>query len=151
MTPKEHALAWFENVWNQKREDYIRQYLRLEHDAPEEISGIGPPKEGDAAAKAIQSVDQFIAFWKAILKAIDPLRIDVRHVIESGDAACGIADILGTDQRTGTEVCFQLGFWVRIQDDVIVEAENVVDFHRYLVQLDPEHEAILSDHFGGEA
>lgn len=152
MTPTEHITAWFENVWNKRDETYLRKHLQLECFEPEsEVRGIGTPTEGRGSAKAIKSVDEFVAFWKGLLDAIDSMNVETTRLTECGDEASGIATITGQDRKSGHQVSFQLGFWIRVKDDVIVAAENVVDFHRYLVQVLPEYENALAEHLGSQA
>ena len=148
MTPSEQARSWFENVWNKQDEQYIRTHLKLDKDTRQEVGGIGTPREGTGSANTIQSVDEFVTFWQTILGAIDGFNVRVKRLFETGNEACGIAELSGRDIKSGTPVQFDLGFWIKVDGNVIVEAENVVDFHRYLVQVDSRYQDSLQQHLG---
>ena len=160
MTLRQAAESWFDHVWNlkdQKWEDYVRYHLRPKAT----ITGVGtqnrdrsnnPSQAGPSAAeKQIRSVEEFIAFRRGIVDAIPNVQVAIEHFTESGDQASGIARISGTDKVSKREVSFQLGFWLKIQDDTIVDAANVVDFYSYLLQAGIIENTLLTNHLGIQA
>ncbi|MEL6104728.1 MAG: nuclear transport factor 2 family protein [Planctomycetota bacterium] len=116
-----------------------------------EVRGTGKTTAGPGSSKVIATVDDFVVFWRGLLNAIDPFKIGIKRVTEERDEVSSIAELTGRDIKTGVDVSFHVAFWIRIQDNVIVEAENVVDFHRYLAQVRPDHEHTLRDHLGMDA
>ena len=129
---------WFENVWNKQDESYIRENLTPDF----VLHGIGNPE--------VRSQDAFIEFWRAITHNIVQIHVSIIHFNGDDDGGCGIAEATGRDNKTDQEIQFRFGVWFRLENGLIAESENVIDFFTYLTQIGVIDDCVLQSHLFGE-
>lgn len=114
--------SWFEELWNQGREDTIDRLLAQNGRA----HGLGPePIVGPAA---------FHPFYRQLRQAFPDLRVEVLRSVAQGDMASVCCHATGTHSgpgfgpATGRRVDFTGQCTARIQNGQIVEGWNNFDF-----------------------
>ena len=117
---------WFEQLWNQKREDTIDRLL-----APHGlVHGLPTPDN-----QPLRGPAQFRPYYRQLRQAFPDLRVTVERTVLEGDLvavhcrATGkhAGDGLGVP-ATGKDVDFQGMVFVRADGDRFVEAWNCFDF-----------------------
>ena len=117
---------WFEQLWNQKREDTIDRLL-----APHGlVHGLPTPDN-----QPLRGPDQFRVLYRQFRQAFPDLQITVERTVREGDLAalhCRVTgnhagDGLGVP-ASGRDVDFQGMVFVRADGDRFVEAWNCFDF-----------------------
>ncbi|MGD0796272.1 MAG: ester cyclase [Acidobacteriaceae bacterium] len=125
---------WFEEVWNEGREDAIDEMAHFE------AKGRGLYGEG---GKEVEGVAEFKAFYRSFQSALSEIHVDVQDVLREGDrevARCHVTakhtgDGLGKPPK-GNALSFTGMTWVRIKDGKIAEAWNNFDFLTMYQQMD---------------
>jgi steroid delta-isomerase-like uncharacterized protein len=124
--PDEMIREWFEQLWNQKREDTIYRLL-----APRGVV-YGLPT---ADHQPLRGPDQFKVLYRQFRQAFPNLRVTVERTVREGDFAalhCRVTakhegDGLGVP-ATGRTVDFTGMVFVRAEGDQFVEGWNCFDF-----------------------
>lgn len=124
---------WFEQVWNQGREDAIDRML-----APDAVGDGLRHHEGTA----VSDTSGFKQFYRALRKAIPDLHIQVVDTVTEGDKLAGRCRCRGTHTGeglglapTGRKVDFNGIVFVRLRDGKIVESWNNFDFEGMRAQI----------------
>jgi predicted ester cyclase len=115
---------WFNEVWNQNKEDSIDKLM-----APKAHA------HGIIAAGQPGGIPGFKMFYKGFKDQFDNIHIDVKDVISQDDMQCAHADVTATHKETGKKVHFSGLCMVRIEDGKIAEAWNHFDFLGLYQQL----------------
>lgn len=116
MSPKEIAVQWFNEVWNNRNTAII----------PELIS---PDARGHLeGGHEIVGPDQFIAFQSALLAAIPDVKVTVLNALSDGDDSCVLWQASGTHTGqglglapSGKPVDFRGVTWFHVENGKIVE------------------------------
>ncbi|WP_162944878.1 ester cyclase [Flavisolibacter nicotianae] len=118
---------WFEEVWNQNREDSIDQLMTTDSHA----HGIIAPGQPKGAAG-------FKTFYRDFKKQFDAIHIAVKDVVAQDDMECGLTEVTARHRETGKAVKFSGLCMVRVENGKIAEAWNHYDFlgmHQQLGQV----------------
>jgi len=124
---------WFEEVWNKRRAEAIREMVTEDL----VVHGLS-----DAQGEAIKGVKEFDRFHSQFVNAFPNIQVKVEDLIAEGDkvaARCTVSakhtgDALGF-APTHADVDFTGIAIVRIKDGKIVEAWNNFDFMKMNRQL----------------
>jgi predicted ester cyclase len=108
---------WFEEVWNQDREDSIDQLMTNDSYA----HGIVAPHQPKGAPG-------FKVFYQGFKDQFENIHIDVKDVISQDDMECAFTEVTATHKKTGKNVKFSGQCMVRVEDGKIAEAWNHYDF-----------------------
>ena len=122
LTNEEIINIWFQEVWNEGREDTIDRLL----DDNCVVTGL--------ISEEINSCQHFKQFQKQILDSYSNFRIEVLNTISSGSDVASLVKCRGLHNNTGKEVNFNACFIGKINNGKISEAFNVVDFLSPLLQ-----------------
>jgi steroid delta-isomerase-like uncharacterized protein len=131
-TPESVVRSWFDEVWNQGREDAIDRLLSVDavgHDLPTTDS---PP---------IRGPEDFKPFFRTFRNAIPDIHVEVTRTVSEGDMVTAHCCVTGTHRGntfgppTGKAVKFTGVCIARVQDGQIVEAWNSFDFLTFYQQL----------------
>jgi len=125
---------WFEEVWNQGREEAI-----------DELSYHDVNAHGLATAdgKKVQGMDSFKTYYRQLRAALSDIHVTVEHVITEGDFAA--ARCVVTAKHTGeglgktpkgNPIEFTGMTMARIKDGKIAEAWNNFDFMTMYQQME---------------
>ena len=131
-SPESVVRSWFDEVWNQGREDAIDRLLSPDGVAYHLPNSDSPPVRGPEAFKP---------FFRAFREAIPDIHIDVTRTVSEGDMATVHCSVTGTHRGhafgppTGRPVRFNGICIARVQDGQIVEAWNSFDFLSFYQQL----------------
>ena len=124
---------WFEEVWNQGREDAIDEMFAEEGIANGLNDAEGNPLRGPEAFKTLQ---------RAFLSAYPDMKITVEDTVSEGDKIAARCKISATHQGEGLGIAptnqpveFTGMTIVRIKDGKIVEAWNEFDFMKMYSQV----------------
>lgn len=124
---------WFEEVWNQRREDTIDELLA--EDAV--VNGLS-----DAEGNTIRGPESFKGFHRAFLSAFPDIKVTIEDTVTEGDKIAVRCSVRATHTGEGVGVSptnqtvefTGLGFAI-IKDGKIVEAWNEFDFMKMYSQL----------------
>jgi len=124
---------WFEEVWNKRRAEAIREMVTEDL----VVHGLS-----DAQGEAIKGVKEFDRFHSQFVNAFPNIQVKVKDLIAEGDkvaARCTVSakhtgDALGF-APTHADVDFTGMAIIRIKDGKIVEAWNNFDFMKMNRQL----------------
>ena len=131
-TPESVVRSWFDEVWNQGREDAIDRLFSANGVAHNLPSTDSPPVRGPEAFKP---------FFRNFREAIPDVRIDVTRTVTEGDMVTVHCHVTGTHRGnafgapTGNPVRFTGICIVRVENGQIVEAWNSFDFLTFYQQL----------------
>jgi steroid delta-isomerase-like uncharacterized protein len=131
MTNDRFAREWFEQVWNQQREDAIDRMMAA-HAVIHDLAPTGPMK-GPA---------DFKPFYRRFLQAFPDMRVDVLRTVSEGDlvavhcrvSATHTGDALGP-AATNRKASISGIAIARVQNDQLVEGWNCFDFLSLYQQL----------------
>jgi steroid delta-isomerase-like uncharacterized protein len=117
---------WFEQLWNQKREDTIDRLL-----APHGLVH-GLPTPGN---QPLRGPDQFKPYYRQLRQAFPDLRVTVERTVLEGNLVAAHCRARGRHAggglgvpASGKDVDFQGMVFVRADGDWFVEAWNCFDF-----------------------
>ena len=124
MSEQNEALIrrWFEEVWNQRREETIDE-LMAEH-----VNAIGLPPE------PLHGPTAFKAFYRPFIAAFPQLTISVEEAYSRGDRVAFRCSVKGT-HRSGRTCEFDGGGFVTVRDGKLAEGHNIWNFHDMLAQV----------------
>ncbi len=125
--------TWFQEVWNEGREDTIDRLL----DDNCTVTGL--------ISEEINSCQHFKEFQRQIFESYSNFRIEVLNTISSGNDVASLVKCRGIHNNTGKEVDFNACFIGKITNGKISEAYNVVDFLSPLLQTGIIEEKLLED------
>lgn len=124
---------WFEEVWNNRREDAIDEMV---------VEDIVAHGLNDAEGNTIRGREGFKTLHRAFLSAYPDLKITVEDVISEGDKIVARCTVRATHEGEGIGVAptnqpieFTGVAIVRIKDGKIVEAWNEFDFMKMYSQV----------------
>jgi steroid delta-isomerase-like uncharacterized protein len=131
MTPDAVVRAWFEELWNQGKEETMDRLFAKDGLA----HGLGP---GGAPLKGPEA---YRPFFHQFRSAFPDIHVDVVRTITEGDLIAAHCHVRGTHRglfmglTTGKPVDFWGMTIVRVQNDQIVEAWNTFDFMNLYQQI----------------
>lgn len=137
MGPGELIERWYEEVWNKRNDDFV--YKHMADDC-----------QVDGLPRQPRSPEKFLQFRDSILGAITDLKVELSHCLAEGSRVLSFVMVRGTHKATGKAVSFRVAADVKIEDEVIVEAVNVVDFHSFLNQIGEKSQDSLNKALGIE-
>ena len=133
MTPEAVVREWFEQVWNNRREESIDRILAADaliHDLP---TADGTPMRGPAAFKP---------FYQKFAAAFPNLRIEVVRTVVEGSFVAGYCRVTVTHAgdglgmaATGRTATIAGMVMARVENDQITEGWNCFDFLSLYQQL----------------
>lgn len=133
MTPETVVREWFEQVWNQGREEAIDRLMAqdaLVHDLP---TPDGAPMQGPEAFKP---------FHRKFASAFPHIRIDILRVMADGDVVAGHCRVTLTHSgdglgiaATGRTATISGMFFARVENGQLAEGWNCFDFLSLYQQL----------------
>jgi steroid delta-isomerase-like uncharacterized protein len=135
MSPTPEALIrqWFEELWNQGKEDTIDRLM-----TPETVVHGLPTPDG----KPIRGPGAFKPFFHAFRGAFPDLRVTVVRTVAQGDTVAAHCHTTGTHlshtlgiDATGKQVDFWGMCIVRTRGDKVIEGWNCFDFLALYQQL----------------
>ncbi|MDF1660659.1 MAG: ester cyclase [Planctomycetota bacterium] len=135
MNPGELLDNWYEQVWNQRNSDFIFKHMA------DDCKVDGLPREP-------KSPEKFLQFRDGIIRAIPDVRIEDIHSASDGDFGFAMATIVGTHKASGKKVSFRVAAHAKVENDIIVEATNVVDFQGFLNQIGEQNQDQLNKALG---
>ena len=115
---------WFEEVWNQSREDSIDRLIATDCNA----HGIVGPDQPRGA-------EGFKIFYHGFRDQFDNIHIDVTDVVSQDNMECAYTDVTAVHRETGKDVKFSGICMARIENNQIAEAWNHYDFLDMYQQL----------------
>jgi steroid delta-isomerase-like uncharacterized protein len=125
-TPEALVRRWFEELWNQSREDTIDQLLS--HDAV--VHGLPTPD-----GKPLTGPDGFRGLYRQFRSAFPDMKIKVTRAISQGDQCAVHVEARGTHSGDGLGVAathrpvhFAGIVIIRARDGKLVEGLNAFDF-----------------------
>lgn len=124
---------WFEEVWNQKREDAIDEMLAEDTI----LNGLN-----DAEGNPLRGTDGFKTMHRAFLAAFPDLQVTIEDSVKEGDkivVRCSVrathtGEGLGVSPKNQTVEFTGLGI-ARIENGKMVEVWNEFDFMKMYTQL----------------
>src|SRR5262249_49600017 len=131
-TPESVVRSWFDEVWNQGREEAIDRLMSanaVAHDLP---TPDGLPLQGPAAFKP---------FFHRFREGFPDLRIDVTRTVTEGETVTAHCRVTGTHSGngfgapTGNPIQFNGMCIARVQNGQIVEAWNEFNFLAFYQQI----------------
>ena len=132
-TPEALIRQWFDELWNQGREDTIDRLM-----APDTTVHGLPTPDG----QPIRGPQGFKPFFQAFRNAFPDIRVTVVRTVSQGDTVCAHCHTTGTHltsalgmDATGKPVDFWGMCIVRTSGDKIVEGWNCFDFLSFYQQL----------------
>ena len=125
---------WFEEVWNNGREEAIFEML------DENVVGHGLTDEN---GNEIRGAANFAAFHKNFRAAFPDIKITVEETVTEGDKIAGLCKVKATHEGdhlgfAATKKPIEISglILVKLKDGKIVEAWNHFDFMKLYQQLD---------------
>lgn len=123
--PKSTLLyRWFQEVWNQGREDSIDKLMTHDSNAHGIIAD-GQPKGAEG----------FKIFYRDFRKQFRNIQIDFRDVVSEDNMESALTTVSATHAETGKRISFSGLCMVRIEGGKIAEAWNHYDFLNMYQQL----------------
>ena len=127
------AHRWFEQVWNQQREDAIDELLAKDCIAHGLV---------DATGAEVRGPEGFKAFYRGYRQMFPDMRISVEDTVVEGDSVAARCVVTAThtgpgitSAPTGKPVTITGMCFLRIKDGQIAEAWNNFDFLTLYQQL----------------
>lgn len=118
---------WFEEVWNQNREDSIDKLMTTESHT-----------HGILSADQPKGAPGFKIFYRGFKEQFENIRITIKDVVSQDDMECALTDVTAKHRETGKNVAFSGLCMVRVEGGKIAEAWNHYDFlgmHQQLGQV----------------
>lgn len=115
---------WFQEVWNQNKEQAIDELLTNDCYA-----------HGINAEDGPKGIEGFKLFYNNFKSQFHDIQINVLDVISQDDMECAHADVTAIHTETGKPVKFSGLCLVRIENGKIAEAWNHFDFLNMYQQL----------------
>lgn len=130
MSPRDLALRWFHEVWNERNPDTIREML-----APD---AVGHTEGGEMVGP-----EAFIElFHRPFLAAFPDVKVTPQAVIESGtdvavrwSACCTHSGNAFGIEATGRKLTFQGVSWFKVRDGIFVEGWDHWNFSGFMQAL----------------
>jgi steroid delta-isomerase-like uncharacterized protein len=130
MSPRDLALRWFHEVWNERNPDTIREML-----APD---AVGHTEGGEMVGP-----EAFIElFHRPFLEAFPDVKVTPQAVIESGtdvavrwSACCTHSGNAFGIEATGRKLTFQGVSWFKVRDGIFVEGWDHWNFSGFMQAL----------------
>ena len=133
VTPDALVRQWFEELWNQGKEDTIDRLMTPDT----EVHGLPTPD-----GKPLRGPDAFKPFFRAFRGAFPDLRVTVVRTITEGDLVVAHCRTNGTHLHgtlgmapTGKSVDFWGMCIVRTRDGKLIEGWNCFDFLTFYQQI----------------
>ena len=124
--PGELIRAWFEEVWNQGKEEAVDRFL-----SPDFLS-CGLPTED---RQPVRGPEGFKLLYRRLRGAFPDIKVELVHVLAEGDMAAAHCHLKGTHTgdtlgvpATGKTVDFRGVVLVKTRGDKIIEGHNYFDF-----------------------
>ena len=130
VSPDAVLRAWFDEVWNQGREETIDRLFAAD--------GLAHGLPGDGV---LQGPAAFKPFFRNFRGAFPNIRIDVVRTVTEGETVAAHCRVVGTHtgETMGKATGKRTEFWgmciARVRDGQIVEAWNTFDFMALYQQL----------------
>jgi len=123
------ARRWFEEVWNQRKDETVRELMAEMCD--------GHMEGGD-----VRSPEEFLAARKALLEAFPDIRVKVEDVVAEGDKVVVRWSAVGTHagdglgfRASGRKASFRGMSWIRFANGQVVEGWDSWNMGRLLEEL----------------
>jgi len=132
MRPDQVIRAWFEQLWNQKREETIDQLLGPQA----EVHGLPTPD-----GRPIRGPEGFKVFYRAFRDTFPDIHVTVQRTITEGNMVTAQCHVTGRHtgsalaRASGAAIDFSGMVIVRVEDGRIVEGWNSFDFLRLYQQI----------------
>lgn len=132
-TPDAVIRAWFEELWNQGREDTLHRLFASD--------GLAHGLSGPGGAP-LKGPDAYKPFYATFREAFPDVRVDVVRTVTEGEMVTAHCHVTGTHRggSLGPATGKPVDFWgmsiVRVRDGKIVEAWNNFDFLSFYQQID---------------
>lgn len=130
-TPDSVVRTWFEELWNQGKEDTMDRLF-----APDGIA------HGLGSGAAMRGPDGYRPFYRAFREAFPDVHVEVLRTVTEGEMVTTHCRVTGTHRGqamgapTGKSVDFSGMTIVRVRDGKIIEAWNNFDFLSFYQQID---------------
>lgn len=130
-TPDSVVRTWFEELWNQGKEDTMDRLF-----APDGIA------HGLGGGAAMRGPDGYRPFYRAFREAFPDVHVEVLRTVTEGEMVTTHCRVTGTHRGqamgapTGKSVDFSGMTIVRVRDGKIIEAWNNFDFLSFYQQID---------------
>lgn len=128
MSGAEVLRRWFEDVWNQQRDEAIEELL-------------APDAKFHALWGGLSGPAGFRQFAKQLRSQLDQPQFEVTHLVEQGDHVAVRCIVRATHRPSGRAITFDGGGFVRVEQGKIAEAWDCWNFLALAQQIGdaPEH------------
>ena len=133
ITPDALARQWFEEVWNNGREELI-DALMAPHAV---IHGLETPD-----GRSVDGADAFKPFFRVFRQAFPDIHVTVERTVTEGEFAVAYCHVAGTHSgadlgvpSTGRRISINGMLMARVENGRLVEGWNCFDFLRLYQQL----------------
>ena len=129
-TPDAVVRTWFEDLWNQGKEDTIHRLFAAD--------GLAHGLAGGP----LRGPDAYAPFYARFREAFPDVRVDVVQTITEGELVAAHCHVTGTHRGNsmGLATSKPVDFWgmtmLRVRDGKILEAWNNFDFLSFYQQID---------------
>lgn len=110
------SYRWFQEVWNEGREDLIDDMMT-------EQSIVHGIAEGQS-----KGAEGFKSFYRNFKNQFHDIRVDIQEALSQDNLECALTHVTATHKETGTNVSFSGLCMVRYEEGKIAEAWNHYDF-----------------------
>jgi len=110
------SYRWFQEVWNEGREDLIDELMTQES----LVHGISEGQTKGAGG--------FKSFYRDFKNQFHDIRVDFQDALSQDNMECALTHVKATHTATGKEVSFSGLCMCRFEDGKITEAWNHYDF-----------------------
>jgi steroid delta-isomerase-like uncharacterized protein len=130
-TPDSVVRTWFEDLWNQGREETIERFFAVDGIA----HGLG------SESAPLRGPDGYRPFFRTFRNAFPDIRVEVLRTTTEGEMVTAHCRVTGTHSgntmgiATGKRVDFYGMTMVRVRNGKIVEAWNNFDFLSFYQQI----------------
>jgi steroid delta-isomerase-like uncharacterized protein len=110
------SYRWFQEVWNEGREDMIDDLMSQESI----VHGIA---EGQS-----KGTEAFKSFYRNFKNQFRDIKVDIQEALSQDNLECALTHVTATHKETGKKVSFSGLCMVRYEEGKIAEAWNHYDF-----------------------
>jgi len=117
---------WFEEVWNKKREEAIREIL----DPEVVIHGLG-----ESPGEVMRGPESFVQLWKKFVATFPNIGVTVDKIVAEGEYVVALCSVRGHHrgkefgvEPTNREIFFTGMVMIRVEEGKFCEGWNSFDF-----------------------